>query len=232
MARLASLSREETALLNGIAARTVDVAPGTALYVQGEELRNPGALMAGWAFTKRRLGDGRRQIFRFVLPGDLFGLRFRIDSLALDTLVTLTPCKIADASSLIPVVSQSYSSGGGLALACSMSASLDDSYGLDHIVRLGQQTAYERLAHLILELANRLKTVGLTDGSEFYMPLTQDILADVLGLSLVHVNRTLQHLRREHVIEFKGFNMKILDLEKLTGIAGYRPPKVAPHPVI
>ena len=227
MANLVPLSAEETALINGIAARTVDVAAGTALYVQGEELRNPGALMAGWAFTKRRLADGRRQIFQFVLPGDVFGLRFRIAPLALDTLMTLTPCKVADASLLIPVVSRSFASTTGLALACSMAASLDDSYALDHMVRLGQQTAYERLAHLILELGSRLKTVGLSDGAEFQMPLTQDILADALGLSLVHVNRTLQQLRRDRIIEFKGFTMKILDPNLLTAIASYRQPEVA-----
>jgi CRP-like cAMP-binding protein len=70
----------------------------------------------------------------------------------------------------------------------------------DHIVRLGRLTAYERVAHLVLDIRDRLALVGLAAPDSFPPPLTQETLADVLGLSSVHVNRMLQQLRRDGLV--------------------------------
>jgi CRP-like cAMP-binding protein len=104
---------------------------------------------------------------------------------------------------------------------------LDEIYLLHQIIRIGRQTAYERLVHLLLELNSRCHAAGLSDGFSFDLPLTQEILADSLGLSIVHVNRTLQTLRREQLIEQKSSIVTIKDKEKLALIAEYNDPMLA-----
>jgi CRP-like cAMP-binding protein len=82
-------------------------------------------------------------------------------------------------------------------------------------LNVGQRSAYERISHLLCELFIRLQTVGLTDGKICDFPLTQLDLADATGLTAVHVNRTLQELRRDALIELQSRTLTIPDLERL-----------------
>jgi CRP-like cAMP-binding protein len=93
-------------------------------------------------------------------------------------------------------------------------------------MRVGRQTAFERTAHFILEIRERLGLVGLAGESSVSIPLTQEIMADALGLSVVHLNRTLQQLRRNQLIEFKSGLVKLLQPERLGEIANFRTPRV------
>jgi CRP-like cAMP-binding protein len=100
--------------------------------------------------------------------------------------------------------------------------SLEETFLANQVVRLGRQSAYERMAHLLLGFHDRLDAVGLAQGGAFAMPFTQEVLSDVLGLSTVHTNRTLQQLRREHLIESHGMTMRLMDIKLLAEIADYR----------
>ncbi|MCR5880865.1 Crp/Fnr family transcriptional regulator [Phenylobacterium sp. J367] len=111
----------------------------------------------------------------------------------------------------------------GLARAFRKAQALEQALLLDHVVRLGRQTAYERVAHFLLELQHRLHLSALGDQQRFALPLTQEIMADVLGLSIVHVNRTLQQLRREQLIELRSGVAILLQRDTLVGIAGFKP---------
>ena len=95
----------------------------------------------------------------------------------------------------------------------------------EHVVRIGRQTAYDRLAHIILELRNRLDAVGLVRDDSFELPLTQEMLADALGLTPVHVNRTLKKLKKDGQLEISEQLVKLIDrksLEEKTGFdSGY-----------
>jgi CRP-like cAMP-binding protein len=93
----------------------------------------------------------------------------------------------------------------------------------EQIVRVGRRSAYERVAHLILELLHRLHLVHEADGRSYELPLTQEILGDALGLSLVHVNRTLRRLRKEGLIRMEGDVLIIDDLDRLMEIAEFDP---------
>ncbi len=96
----------------------------------------------------------------------------------------------------------------------------------DQIVRLGWQTAGGRFAHLMLELHGRLSRVGLAQDDRFAMPLTQHALADVLGFSVVHVNRTLQQLRRDRLLDVRNGMAVLMQRERLQELAGWTPPAV------
>jgi Crp-like helix-turn-helix domain len=81
--------------------------------------------------------------------------------------------------------------------------------------------AYERVSHMLLELFFRLKTVGLTDGMSFHMPLTQELIGDALGLTTIHVNRTLRLLREDHLIDVVGKRVTIRDFEALSLLSDF-----------
>ena len=88
----------------------------------------------------------------------------------------------------------------------------------------GRLTAFERLAHLLLEFHSRLKQAGLANGFSLRMPLTQEMLADGLGLSIVHVNRTLQHLRRENLVRLTEGTLTLVQPDRLSNIADFAGP--------
>ncbi|MNR30865.1 Nitrogen fixation regulation protein FixK [compost metagenome] len=90
------------------------------------------------------------------------------------------------------------------------------------MVRLGRQSAHERTAHFLLEWRQRCRIAGLAEGERFPMPLTQEVLSDALGLSIVHLNRTLQHMKREGLIEVKRGWIALLDVARLKFICDYQ----------
>lgn len=226
LSRLAQLSDRDVGLIHAMASHTEEIPAGTELIREGEALDSPRLLMAGWACRFRTLPDGRRQIFEFILPGDIYGLCLRPLAIALTTSLALTPVVIADAASLGAATTTDAESYPGLTEACYAAASLDEAYLLNQLMRVGRQTAFERTAHFILEIHERLSVVGLAGETTVAIPLTQEIMADALGLSVVHLNRTLQQLRRNELIEFKGGLVRLLQPDRLSEIANFRIPKV------
>ena len=115
----------------------------------------------------------------------------------------------------------------GLAEAYAVSNALDQQYLCLHIVRLGRLNAMERIADWLLELRERLNLSGEAPDDSFILPVTQEIIADALGLTSVHVNRTLQAMRRDGLLELRGGAVTLLDVAQLTALADYRPPRIA-----
>jgi hypothetical protein len=91
----------------------------------------------------------------------------------------------------------------------------------EHLIDAARRSAYERISHLILELFVRLKGVGLTDDMSFEMPLTQELIGDAVGLTTVHVNRTMRSLREDKLIALDGRHVTILDFEALSLISDF-----------
>ena len=229
---MGGLSETELDLLRSLGDRRERRVAGEEIVAEGEHASRPQFIVSGWACRQRVLADGRRQIFSILLPGDGIGLS-RFPRAELASLHALTALETADAGPVLSAVQ-----GGrapGVARALSALEPLEQMLLFDHMVRLGRQTAYERVAHFLLELQRRLEIAGLGDSQRFPLPLTQEVMADALGLSIVHVNRTLQQLRRERLIELRSGVTILLERELLGGIAGYRLPEArvaryAPNP--
>ncbi len=227
---LAPLSDGDIAfLMNGLGL-VERYAAGTELVREGEVIAAPRYLLDGWVLRTRYLSDGRRQIFGFVLPGEAFGLYDREQPLAPSNFVACTPIALSDASNVRSACLGLTPNHPQITRAHRHAQTLDEAYLLNQVIRIGRQTAYERLVHLILELNARCAAAGLSDGFSFDLPLTQEILADCLGLSIVHVNRTLQTLRREQLIEQRSQRLTIRDKNRLIAIAEYSDPQLAPPP--
>lgn len=220
---LAPLPDSELEFVRSLSDRRERHSPGEQLIGEGAALQRPRFVVSGWACRQRLMPDGRRQIFGFMLPGDPIGFRHRP---SLCTVVALTALETVDASGLQDVIRRGVAPG--LARAMAAAEITEDALLLDHAVRLGRLTAYERVAHFLLELQGRLEVAGLGDRQRFPLPLTQEILADALGLSIVHVNRTLQQLRRSGMIELRSGVAILLQPEALANLCDYRATAFAP----
>jgi CRP-like cAMP-binding protein len=104
----------------------------------------------------------------------------------------------------------------------------DDVRFRDHVVRLGRQTAYERVVHLMLEFSSRLDAIGQVSEQGFALPVTQEILADALGLSVVHINRTLQQIRRDRLFDLRSGQVTLRQIDLMKAMADWSPPLVLP----
>jgi CRP-like cAMP-binding protein len=225
---LAALSAAEVALVNAAASQGQSHPAGVELGGDGAQPPRPRLLLYGWACRRRELPDGRRQIFGFVLAGDVIWSGSRPRPLALAPTVTLTAAITADARSLEPALATASPGREALAAAMEIGSALEDAFLLDHLVRVGRQTAYERTGNLLLELHWRLALAGQTHGHRFALPLTQETLADALGLSVVHMNRTLQQLRRDRLIRLQSGEVELLDPVALARISDFTPPRLGP----
>ena len=221
MVRTLSLTAEEANAVRTGVGPAENAPPGSELAKDDvfSELRSPRILLQGWAAEQQVLGDGRRQIFRFVLPGDVFGLQMTphasMANVTAVSAVTHAPLRLSS-----PLAEE----GGPTPVFAKIADILLAEFIRElqnQVVRLGQLSAYERVAHLMLELYFRLDRVGLTKGLTFEMPLSQEILADALGLSAVHTNRVLQKLRSDGLLEIQRNTYCLMDLRKLALIADY-----------
>ena len=218
----AALSPEELGLVAGLARQPArEVAARSRIHHQGEN-PPPAVLLSGWGCRARVLSDGRRQIVSFLLPGDMIGgLPPQIPSPC--AALTLGPVRLLDATPAMQAILAAPASYPGLARAVRV---IDQTYEVllrDQIVRLGRQTAFERMASLLLEFRERLDVAGLVRDGSFAMPLTQEVLGDALGLSGVHVNRTLQQMRRDGLLDIRSGIVSIHNLEALRDIADWNP---------
>jgi CRP-like cAMP-binding protein len=221
-ASLAPLAPADIALLRSLAVGQSCVAAGHELESEGAPSRAPRLILSGWACRFRMLADGRRMILTFLVPGDAVCSRRHAPELA--STAALTPCRVIDARPIWQAVSRADSAHAQLAHAQRILDALDDCYLLDHIVRLGRQTAIERMCHLLLELRWRLQGVGLVRAREFALPLTQEAIGDAVGLSIVHVNRTLQEMRRRGFIELRQGRVALLEPERMAEVAEFLQP--------
>jgi CRP-like cAMP-binding protein len=219
---LAELSAAELEILTNLPRHTRSHLPRGELWNEGR-VATPRMVMSGWACRQRTLGDGRRQIIAFVLPGDPCHPLERPMVPGPCTVVALTQVVVADAKVLEAAVNVHPALYPGLALAVRLHAIHESLLLRDQVMRLGRQTAYERMVHLLLELRTRLSVVGLAADNVFPLPLTQEVLADALGLSVVHVNRTLQQIRRDGILEFRGGYVTILDLAMMQAVSDFAP---------
>lgn len=212
------LSQDDRAILERVAGRTIrEVGARRDLIREGDAPRSVFLVLDGWACRYKTLPDGRRQIVSFFVPGDLCDLRIYILREMDHSIASITPVRVAeiardDFEKLLaehPRLVQALWWDELVAMAIQREWTLN----------LGQRTAFERIAHLLCELYIRMQAVGQTSGNSITFPLTQVDLADATGLTAVHVNRTLQELRKGGLIELQSKTLTIPNMDALKGAA-------------
>lgn len=215
LAALAPLAAEDSALLQGALRTTRTVPARRDLVIEGRPIDQPLIILDGWAFRSRILNDGRRLIFDFLVPGDLVGVCAHRNPVAMTTISTLNAVTVCPAP--LPVADQR---GEGLAEVYAVSHSLEQRYWLRQMTRLGRLTAYERVIDWALEMFERCHVGATTWPATLRLPVTQEVLGDTLGLTSVHVNRTLKALARDGLLQIAGGTLTLLDRERCARVAG------------
>lgn len=199
-----------------------EIKSGTDLFNIGEPCNEVYNVVDGWIILYNLLEDGRRQILYFALPGAVLGLhaaRSAIATYGAQALTDAVVCVIPR-QNLAPLSKQHPE----VALRLSELASRDLSLAYDHLTSIGRHSARERVAHLLLELFIRYRAQWPGHRiEEMHLPLTQEHIGDATGLTGVHVNRVLGELRKDGIIEFHYRRLRILDPDKLVGVAGIDP---------
>lgn len=216
--KLATLDAAGKAALQQAARRSRRIQRKRELLTENEEIPETLLILSGWAMRIRLLEDGRRQVLGFLLPGDLVGLSYLESAVASTTVVAVTDMDICTAPhpSISPSLARGYETG----------RMFEETYLLAQITRLGRMNAHERITDLLLELLDRLELAGLALRGRLEIPITQELIADALGLTSVHVNRTLQALRRDGSLEGKGRDFIVSNPDALRQSIGRRTVRV------
>jgi len=191
------------------------------LIGEGEVAKDVVVVLDGFACRYKQRLAGQRQITAYLLPGDVCDID-AADLGPVDHAVgTLSPCLVAriPVQALADLLRQHPNVAQALRLAKHAEVETARAW----IVNLGCRLALERVAHLFCELMTRMELAGLAQDGRCPFPLTQNDLAQTLGLSNVHVNRVLQELRRQGLIELKGKSLRLLDLPRLQKLAEFSP---------
>jgi len=185
----------------------------------GDRMKHIFLLIDGWAARYRLLSDGRRQITAIFLPGDLCDLAWRGGDAATQHVIAITPIRALRID--LGAFERQIEQDPGARTIVDHEAQAVAETQCEWLVSLGRRNAVERLAHLFCELVERIGAVG-TNGGRCEMPLTQTDMADITGLTPVHVNRTLQQMRRSGLIELKSRQLRLRDFARIKKIAFFR----------
>lgn len=223
------LGDPELAALASLESRPQELERGTTLVKEGEPYTSAYVLQAGWVIRHKDLIDGRRQVVDFMIPGDLIGVEGSAFHIADESVTALTVVK---ASPFDPDrIPELFRGHARLGAALAWRFARDRAVLAERVMSLGRRTAYEKIAHVILELWRRLQVRDLSDNLSFWMPASQSVLADLLGLSTVHVNRTLRKMARDGLLRKDQDHIYILDLEGLVRVAEFHDAYVVGAPV-
>ena len=210
-----------TELDEAIRGRVVTASAGQDLACEGDAADRIRMILSGWAVRYKTLDDGRRQIVNIVLPGDTCDARIYLLQRLDHSIAALTPVAYAelDRERFERLIARDRMLAEAFWCETLSNAAIQREWALN----LGRRDAFERLAHLLCEVFERLRPVGLVDGDSCAFPITQTDLADATGLSVVHVNRTLQELRSSGLIVLRDRTLTVHDLQALKDVASFSP---------
>jgi CRP-like cAMP-binding protein len=203
---------------------------GSILLSEGAHSAHLFTLLSGWAFRYKTLEDGRRQILNYALPGDLIGLQGSVIGEMEHSVEALSPVVLCVFQR--DRLSSLFQQHPGLAFDITWLASREERMLDENLLSLGRRTAMERAAYLIAFIYQRAKDVGLGSGKHLLIPITQQHVADTLGLSIVHTNKTLRKLVERGLIRWRERVCEVLDADALKEIAGWNGAPERKRPLI
>ena len=214
-----TLSEGDLNVLSDLFRRRRKFAAGPDMIHQGEPNQVAYILADDWVGSYILLPGASRQIIDIQIPGDFLGLRSVLFRTSDHNVEPITPVEASEvlASDLIGAFSRTPR----LATAVLWAASRDEVMVVEHLVGMGRRNAAERTAHFLLELAARLRLVGLGDKTGYACPLSPYLLADTLGLSAVRVNRVLREPREAGLVTFQNSRVTFDDFAALVTFADF-----------
>ena len=221
LARFGALEESEKAHLIAMGGRVRQLERGATIQAEGMPTRTLDLLLDGWAASAVGLSDGSRQLVMLNLPGDLLGLPGLAVQKSIDTVIALSSVVVVEiqADSLL----QMFWSQPGLAAKLYLVAQEERVMAMERLALVGKAPALARVAALFVRLGERLAKLGCGSEREYEIPLTQKDLADLVGVTAVHLNKLLRELRSAGIITLQKRQLRILKEQELWDIAQIEP---------
>ncbi len=209
---------EELAFVSQFKTGELVVKAGDPLFLEGSSCAHLYTVLSGLAFRYKLLPDGRRQILNYCMPGDFLGLQGSVMQEMQHSVEALSDIVLC----VFPRdgLWKLFENHAGLSFDLTWLAARSEQILDQQLLSVGRRSALERCAHLLLHLADRLAEVRMMSSKKrVSIPITQQHIADTLGLSLVHTNRTLGRLMRDGIVKWREKEFVILDRDRLAELA-------------
>jgi CRP-like cAMP-binding protein len=188
---------------------------------EGDRPSRSCVILSGFACTYKMTKDGKRQIVAFTMAGDIPDLQSLHLKVLDNSIGTISLCRVGFIQhEALHDICAHYPR---LAAAFWRETLIDASIFREWVMNVGRREAYQRMAHVLCELLVRLRAVGLVEDHACDLPITQSEFADALGITNVHVNRVLQAMRADGLIETKGTQVRIPDWDRLKQVGEFDP---------
>ncbi|ARO55763.1 Crp/Fnr family transcriptional regulator [Methylorubrum sp. SL192] len=217
----ADLDAGDRALLADLSRSSRSLEPQQDIVRAGDRAAGVHLVLEGYAFRYKLIDDGQRQILGLLLPGDFCDLQSIVLGPSDHYIAALTACTVAD----IPQdrVDDLVFRDSRLARALWWATLVDESILREWLASMGQRSADKRIAHLFCELLLRQQLVGTAGERDCPLPLTQPMLADILGITTIHVSRILRDLRLAGLIQLKERRLHVPDVKRLQAFCDFDP---------
>lgn len=222
-------TKKEFEFVKGFKSGELVAEAGTVIFLEGNNSAHLYTILSGWVFRYKMLEDGRRQILNFGLPGDFIGLQTSIFGTMDHSVEALTDVILC----VFPreKMWNLFNNFPELAFDLTWLAAREEQMLDEALLSVGRRSAVERVSAVLLHLYYRIEQLGMTAGQRFDLPFTQQQLADAMGLSHVHTNKTIKKLTDRNLIEWRPPQLKILDLGRLSQLAQHDGTKLATRPL-
>ena len=216
-----TLTYHDHGVLAELCSHPKSIGAGRDIIRAGDPPSDVHLVLDGFAYRYKILPEGNRQILAVLLPGDFCNLHVAILGEMDHAIATLTPCTMVDIpAATIRDLTENHPR---ITRALWWATLVDEGILREWLSSMGQREAPERMAHLFCELLLRLQLVGAADEDGYDLPLTQAELADILGMTPVHVNRTLRHLRELDLVDLKRRRLISPDVARLKAYCSFDP---------
>lgn len=223
-------TEDELTFMQGFKTGELNVDPGTTILLEGSNSPQLFTVLSGMGTRYTTLENGRRQVINFLFPGDFTGLQAGLmgemkHSVEATTHMTLCVFRRSDLWTL-------FRQHPGRAYDLTWIAAIEEHFLGETIASLGQRDAAQRIAWALLRIHERLRAVGLLREGSVPLPYRQQDLADALGLSLVHTNKTLKALRARGLARWSDGRLTLPDLPALAALAMVSPEQPPQRPLM
>lgn len=191
----------------------------TPVVRDGERATDCCLIVDGFSVRSKTIPSGKRQILSIHIPGEIPDLMSLFLHVMDHDLTTLTPSTLGFISH--EALRALHRRRPSVAEIFWRDTLIDSAMFREWIVNVGQRSAPARLAHVLIELRERLRVIGRVDGDSFEMPLTQEQIGEALGITAVHANRVIKQLRQEGIVEFHRGRVTVLDERKFLELADF-----------
>ncbi len=213
------LSDDEEALLLRLEEKKVKYKSGETIRGKGHESEDIYTISDGWTYIANTIDQGTRSVFDLKLNGDFVGLgEISFDNYLYD-FVALTDVEVCPFPK--QHLNEIFKKSEKLNRTFYSIISREQAILFERLISLGRRNALEKVAHLILEFSTRKSAFGVDIEGSFEFPIKQDLIADMLGLSNIHVNRSMNELKRHKYIDYDRRNIQILDKQRLINLANF-----------